>query len=71
MECAFYGQYAASRSPDHPNLKAKCPECGAVRLLQKRSGNMWFFPRHRALEGDGRQSEQLVYVNGEFVDRNE
>jgi hypothetical protein len=74
MKCLFYGSFGVSRSPSGKYAtvtKAKCPECGAVRTLQRRSGNMWFYPEHETLmTGIGRDTVYLVYVNtsGVFVE---
>lgn len=69
MKCDFYGQYGISRpaSGKFANLiKAQCPRCGAVRSLQKRSGNMWFFPHHEESMGASRETEYLTYAGTGF-----
>lgn len=69
MKCTFYGQYGVSKSPSNPNLKALCPKCHAIRTLQKRSGNMWFYPEHEALMGPGNGDtvEHLVFAGTGFI----
>jgi len=66
MKCRFYGQYEIV--PSGELLKAKCPMCGAIRKLQKRSGGQYFFyPHHEVIEGDSTYNGiSLVFVSGRF-----
>lgn len=70
MKCDFHGLYNISRpaSGSVASLnRAKCSRCGAVRRLQMRGGDLWYYPHHLMLAGEVRNSEDLVFSESEFV----